>query len=224
MKSKILSYLIRVILEFWYFFIRVEEIRIPPDTEKLFIQKSGFIFAGWHNQILSMTSHVSGYLQKKRGIVTTPLVSRSKDGELIYETFLRFQMKSVRGSTSKGGASALRGLLKKISQNCAPIFTPDGPRGPVYTVQPGVIQIASMTGLPIVMFNTVFDRYYEAKSWDKQRFPKFGARHYIDYSEPMFVPKGIREEEFQKYCNILETKMKEQEKKLLDLKDGLLKR
>ncbi|MCX7999693.1 MAG: lysophospholipid acyltransferase family protein, partial [Leptospiraceae bacterium] len=125
----------------------------------------------------------------------TPLVSHSKDGEYIYETFLRFGMESVRGSSSRGGAAGFRALLKTLKEGRVPIFTPDGPRGPLYKLQEGVVQIAQITGLPVVYFNSIYDRYYEFKSWDKHRFPKLFAKQWILYSEPFYVSKDANLEE-----------------------------
>jgi lysophospholipid acyltransferase (LPLAT)-like uncharacterized protein len=193
MKPKIISHIVSFLLRFWNWTIRIQEIDIPPETENLLKQEGGFVLAGWHNQILSLTYHCSVYLQKKRKIKVTPLVSFSKDGEYIYETFLRFGMVSVRGSSSKGGAGGFRALLKTIKDRNVPIFTPDGPRGPIYKVQPGVVQIAQITGVPIVCFNSTYDRFHEFKSWDRHRFPKLFARQWITYSKPIFIPKENQE-------------------------------
>ncbi|MBP9165175.1 MAG: DUF374 domain-containing protein, partial [Leptospiraceae bacterium] len=170
MKYIVVSHIVKIILSFWFLFIRKQKYFVPEETEKYLKQKNGFIFAGWHNQILSLTRHVAHYLQRDRHILLTPLVSLSKDGEFIYQTFLRFKMESVRGSTSRGGSTALRQILKAIKEGRVPIFTPDGPRGPALKVQTGVIQMASLTRLPIITFYSKFDEYYEFKSWDRQRF------------------------------------------------------
>ena len=212
MKYIIVSHIVKLILSFWFLFIRKQNYYIPEVTEKYLKQKNGFIFAGWHHQILSLTRHVAYYLQRDRHILLTPLVSLSKDGEFIYQTFLRFKMQSVRGSTSKGGSTALRQILKAIKDGRVPIFTPDGPRGPAFKVQTGVIQMASLTKLPIITFYSKFDEYYEFKSWDRQRFPKFFAREWVDYSEPFFVPEKI--ENYEEYTLELEKRMLEQVERL----------
>ncbi|MBK8399074.1 MAG: lysophospholipid acyltransferase family protein [Leptospiraceae bacterium] len=212
MKFIIVSYIVKFILSFWFLFIRRQNYYIPEATEKYLNNKSGFIFAGWHGLILSLTRHVANYLQRDRHILLTPLVSLSKDGEFIYQTFLRFKMQSVRGSSSKGGSTALRQILKAIKEGRVPIFTPDGPRGPLHKVQTGIIQMASLTKLPIITFYSRFDRYYEFKSWDKQRFPKFLAKEWVDYSEPFFVPEKI--ENYEEYAVELEKRMLEQVERL----------
>ncbi len=194
MKPKIISWIVSILIRVWNWTVKVQ-IEIPPATNQLIDKGGWFILAGWHNQILSLTYHVSTYLQKKRKIKVTPLVSHSKDGDYIYETFLRFKMESVRGSSSRGGASGFRALLKVLKEGRVPIFTPDGPRGPLYKLQEGVVQIAQMTGLPIVYFNSVYNKYYEFKSWDKHRFPKLFAKQWIAYSEPYYVSKDANIEE-----------------------------
>lgn len=214
MKQKIISYIVSWILKFWNLTIRVELI-LPDDTDKVITENKGFILAGWHNQILSLTYHCSKYLQKKRKIKVTPLVSFSKDGEYIFETFLRFGMESVRGSSSRGGAGGLRALLKTIKENRVPIFTPDGPRGPIYKLQPGVVQIASITGVPILCFYSVYDRFHEFKSWDKHRFPKLFSKQTIIYSSPIFIPKGedVLEEGMSRLEKIMLSQITELENK-----------
>ncbi|MCK6381649.1 MAG: lysophospholipid acyltransferase family protein [Leptospiraceae bacterium] len=213
MKFILASFLVSFIVRFWYFFIRLKE-TIHPESKKIIEEKKPFILAGYHSFILTLLYPVNTTLQKKMKRPLTPLVSYSKDGELINQTFLRFGMVSVRGSSSKGGASALKAIIKKIKNGFVPIFTPDGPRGPIYQVQPGVIQIASMTGAPIVAVCPSFDRHYEARSWDKHKFPKFGSTQWIDYTEPIYIPKGLDEKGIQRYAKELEVKMIEQKDKL----------
>jgi lysophospholipid acyltransferase (LPLAT)-like uncharacterized protein len=218
MKYKVISYIVYFIIRVWFLFLRKVKYIIPEPTKILLENKKGFIFAGWHCNILSMTKHVSHYLQDEKKINLTPLVSFSKDGEFIYETFLRFNMQSVRGSSSKGGSTAFRQLVAAMKKGNVPIFTPDGPRGPIFKLQPGVIQIASLTQLPIVSFCSTFDRFYEFKSWDKHKFPKFFAKQWIIYSEPFYVPAGITD--FTEYVLQLENIMNEQIKTLDQIKIG----
>lgn len=206
MKPKIIAFIVTQIMKFWNLFIRVQLI-MSDDTDRVIAENNGFILAGWHNQILSLTPHCSNYLQKKRNIKVTPLVSHSKDGEYIYETFLKFGMESVRGSSSRGGAAGLRALVKTIKDKRVPIFTPDGPRGPKYVLQPGVVQIASMTGVPILCFYSIYNRYYEFKSWDRQRFPKFFSKQIITYSNPIYIPKINSEEDLEFHRKKLEDLM-----------------
>jgi len=102
------------------------------------------IIAFWHGRLLMMPYAYFG----RPGI--TILVSASRDGELIARTVRAFGIESVRGSTSRGWLSGLKGLLKAVRRGRDLAITPDGPRGPGMKAQMGVIQLARATGLPII--------------------------------------------------------------------------
>jgi hypothetical protein len=77
------------------------------------------------------------------------LISRHRDGELISSAMRSFGFSSVRGSTTRGGSAALKGLIERGRSGRDLAVTPDGPKGPRQVAQPGVILLARMTGLPI---------------------------------------------------------------------------
>jgi lysophospholipid acyltransferase (LPLAT)-like uncharacterized protein len=81
------------------------------------------------------------------------LISQSRDGELINRIVKRFNNHSVRGSSSKGGIQALKVLIKIAREGKRILITPDGPRGPAFKLQPGIITLASQTGIPIIPFH-----------------------------------------------------------------------
>jgi len=101
------------------------------------------ILAFWHAQQLMIPL---GY----RGAGTYVLVSRHRDGEVIARIIARFGYQSVRGSSTRGGAGALRELIRLGRSGADLVVTPDGPKGPRQVAKPGVIQLARATGLPIV--------------------------------------------------------------------------
>jgi lysophospholipid acyltransferase (LPLAT)-like uncharacterized protein len=93
----------------------------------------------------------------------------------------------VRGSTTRGGVEAVRGLLRA---DCNLAQTPDGPRGPRRRVKPGVVYLASRLGLPVVPFGVGFDRPWRARSWDRLALPRPGRRAVIVTADPSAVPAG----------------------------------
>ncbi|MFZ5862129.1 MAG: lysophospholipid acyltransferase family protein [Nitrospirota bacterium] len=102
----------------------------------------GIILAFWHGRqfLLPLSYHGPGL---------DILISRHRDGELISRTMESFGLSSVRGSTTRGGAVALRSLIRKGRAGRDLAVTPDGPKGPRRIAQPGVIALAKATGLPI---------------------------------------------------------------------------
>lgn len=101
------------------------------------------IFAFWHGQQLMM---LFGY----RGTGTHTLISQHGDGEIIARIVARFGHRAVRGSSTRGGAGALRALVKLGRSGHDVAVTPDGPKGPRQVAKLGVIQLAKASGLPIV--------------------------------------------------------------------------
>ncbi|TGN18873.1 lysophospholipid acyltransferase family protein [Leptospira idonii] len=212
-----LSYIVHLIVVVWYLFVRNRDVKIPEAAQKFIDQGGNFIIAVFHETTLSLYRHATGYLQKKKKAPMFALVSQSKDGEIIHQTFARSNLKTVRGSSTRGGTGAFRAILKEMKAGGVPIFTVDGPKGPRHEVKPGVIATASLTGFPILYLHSQYDRFWQFKSWDRHFFPKFGANLYISYGEPFFVPKGLDESGIDEWSKKLEDLMKQNAKELEDL-------
>ncbi|MFL6194485.1 MAG: lysophospholipid acyltransferase family protein [Thermoanaerobaculia bacterium] len=141
-----------------------------------------FILAFWHRHLLLMP-----YAYRGRGI--SVLVSQSQDGELIARTVARLGIDSSRGSSSRGGVAGMKSLLRKAAEGWDIAFTPDGPRGPLREVQPGVILAAAATGLPIQPVALAATRAKLLRSWDRFVIPKpFSTVHFV-YGEPLSVER-----------------------------------
>ncbi len=141
-----------------------------------------FILAFWHRHLLLMP-----YAYRGRRI--SVLVSQSRDGELIARTVARLGIDSSRGSSSRGGMAGMRTLLRKAADGWDIAFTPDGPRGPLREVQPGVILAAAATGLPIQPVAIAASRAKLLRSWDRFMVPlPFSQVHFV-YGEPLVVER-----------------------------------
>ena len=115
------------------------------------------------------------------------LISDHRDGEIITQVVKRLGFGVVRGSTTRGGARALREMTTRIDAGHLCV-TPDGPRGPRRQVQQGLAYLASRTGLPIVGVGMAFASPWRAKSWDRFAVPKpFRAAAGV-FAEPVVVP------------------------------------
>jgi lysophospholipid acyltransferase (LPLAT)-like uncharacterized protein len=101
------------------------------------------IIAFWHERQLMMPLTY-------RGTQAHILISQHQDGEIIARIVERFGFKAIRGSSTRGGAIALRELIRIGRSGADLVVTPDGPKGPRRVVKLGVVQLAKATGLPIV--------------------------------------------------------------------------
>ena len=142
-----------------------------------------FILAIWHSRILLVSYIFKGY----GGVA---LVSRSEDGEIIARVLQRQGQETVRGSTTRGGLSALITILRKISGSNRPaVIIPDGPQGPRFRVQPGIISLAKKSGYPIVPVTYSARRMKVFDSWDRFVLPAPFTRCRLVYGRPLWVSK-----------------------------------
>ncbi|EKJ88109.1 lysophospholipid acyltransferase family protein [Leptospira meyeri] len=159
--------------------------------EELFKNKKPFIYSIWHTNVL-----YSPFLHRGKNVAV--LISESKDGDYINQVVHRFGNTSVRGSSSKGGSKALKAVIQHLKKGLPAAFTPDGPRGPAFIVQPGIIAAAQVTQVPIVPFHYECSRQWILeRAWDKHRVPKPFTTFVVSYGEPISVPRDLNEEEFE---------------------------
>lgn len=155
------------------------------DKARTEIESRRFIFVFWHSRILMVS-----YLFKGWGAAI--LVSKSKDGEIIARILKRQGHEPIRGSTSRHGVRALARLIKILKEEIRPgVVVPDGPRGPRFKVQPGVITLAQKTGYPIVPFSYSASRIKIFASWDRFMLPYPFTEGSVIYGTPISVPWKI---------------------------------
>lgn len=141
-----------------------------------------FVLATWHGRILP-----SVWFWRDRGMVV--VISEHFDGEWIARIVSRFGYGTARGSSSRGGARALRQLVR-AARHASTAFTVDGPRGPAGVVQPGVVWLAQVSGHPIVPFHAEAARHWTMRSWDRTQIPKPFAHVVMAVGEPLVVAAG----------------------------------
>lgn len=169
-----------------------------------------FVLAFWHRHLLMMR-------YAYRGERMTVMMSRSRDGELMAQSMFRLGVHSVRGSTSRGAAVSLKELIRAARQGSDIAFTPDGPRGPARSVQPGVLFAAAATGFPVIPVAIEASRAWEAPSWDRLLVPLPGARVEIVYGEPLEVP---RDADLATETARLRTALEQTERRAVELARG----
>ncbi|PLX89898.1 MAG: hypothetical protein C0618_00185 [Desulfuromonas sp.] len=179
------SFLIRLI----YRLNRVEF--VGEDVLRAF-WKSGehMILPYWHEQTMLM---VFSY----RGPKVNVLISESKDGELLSRTMRYFDIDAVRGSSSRGGRAAFRSLVSLTQEKVDIVLTPDGPRGPRRELKDGVIQLARLSGRPVVPMAFCCSRGFRFSSWDRFLFPLPFGRCVYAFGTPLYFTKEEGVERFR---------------------------
>lgn len=146
-------------------------------------ERRRFVLAFWHRHLVLMR-------YAYRGDRISVMVSRSRDGEVIAQAMARLGVGSVRASTSRGAVAGLKEVLRVARDGSDLAFTPDGPRGPLRQVQPGVVFAATATGLPVIPVAIDANRAWEARSWDRMVVPLPGSRVEVVYGEPLEILRG----------------------------------
>jgi len=146
------------------------------------------VYAFWHGRILPAV-----YYFRNFGIVV--MTSRHRDGEYIAPFIRRFGFGVARGSSTRGGRSALAEMMHRIEGGLDVALTIDGPRGPRYVAKSGAVWLAARSGCPVVPFHISLHRRWVMSSWDGFEIPKPFSRALILFGAPILVPRGAGENE-----------------------------
>ncbi len=166
---------------------RTWRIEVLDEPVEIASGQSGLI-AIWHGRMLLALAH---YAQRDFRV----LVSPSADGSLVAPLLVRFGYGVVRGSSSRGGARALRHLLVDLRKGKTVVLTPDGPRGPRHAMNLGLAWMGSATGLPIFPLGLATDRAWHLSSWDYFTIPRPFARVVLSFGPTQHLPRGLSEGE-----------------------------
>lgn len=129
----------------------------------------------WHGELLPIL-----WAHRDEGI--SVLISTHADGEIIARICQSLGCRTVRGSSSRGGARALLELVRELEAGHEIAITPDGPRGPRRAFAPGALVAAMRADVPVIAFGATVDRAWRLHSWDGFVIPKPFARVTIAYS------------------------------------------
>lgn len=147
------------------------------------LSKSGgrAVYTTWHQRLLGYYPHFKGHP------ALYIMISQSRDGTLATALAANFGIKAVRGSSSRGGAMALKAAITVVSLGGAMGMLADGPRGPARRIKKGTLLIAQASDAPVLPLAWSADRCWMFNSWDRHILPKPFARISIAYGKPIWV-------------------------------------
>ncbi len=147
-----------------------------------------FILCFWHGRLLMMP-----YCWDRAKTIHM-LISQHRDGRLIADTVAHFGIRTAAGSSSRGGAGALRAMLKALKAGEYVGITPDGPRGPRMRASDGIVNVARMAGVPIIPATFGISSGRVLGSWDRFLVAWPFARGVIVWGEPIDVARDVDDE------------------------------
>lgn len=140
-----------------------------------------YIVAMWHGRLIMLPM----LCVEQKPLVA--LISAHRDGRIISKVGARFGIETVTGSSSRGGMRAVRELMRYASAGHCLFVTPDGPRGPRMQVNDGVLDLARLTGLPILPVSVSAQRAVVFNSWDRLVLPLPFSKIVIRWGAPIVV-------------------------------------
>ena len=181
------------------------------DNSDFFAKPNGpAIYCFWHNRLALCTAvyqRLNQKLNPTQGVAG--LVSASKDGGFLAAILESFGAQPVRGSSSRRGPQALLELTTWADRGYDLAITPDGPRGPCYTVQEGVMSLAQLTGLPVIPITYRLSRKISLKSWDRFQIPLPFTRCEVRIEKPIRVSREADDAERERLRQTLEETLRQ---------------
>lgn len=200
----LLSFLASLYIRFVYWTSRwtLENFHIPQQYLK---EGKPFLTCFWHGRLLMLPY---GWPHKKHPFFM--LISSHKDGVLISKTVGWFGIKTIAGSTNRGGREALLKIFRTLKKSHTVGITPDGPRGPYESISEGTIKIAQSQGIDILPISFSTSRSKIFRSWDRFFLALPFSRGIIAWGNPIHVQKDTLKEGQKK----VQTALKELTQKL----------
>jgi lysophospholipid acyltransferase (LPLAT)-like uncharacterized protein len=190
--------LTRVLVRSWAGTLDAQAAYYDPATDPAFpLRQRPRIYVFWHEYI-ALPFYMRGHCN------ISMLLSRHRDANVLDHAARLSGFGVVRGSTRRGGTSALRKLLELGAlQHLA--ITPDGPRGPRRKLALGPIYLASKLQMPLVLMGFGFDRPWRARSWDRFAVPRPGSRARVVVSPEISVPSDLDRDGQEHFRKRIET-------------------
>jgi lysophospholipid acyltransferase (LPLAT)-like uncharacterized protein len=169
--------------------------------EKFWGQGRHIIVAFWHQRLLMMP-----FLAHKGRFGM--MISRHRDGEFIARAVKLFGIDSIRGSTTREGLAALRGMVRFFETGANLAITPDGPQGPRHIVQMGAVELARLTSAPIFPVAYGASRKKVFNTWDRFILPLPFSRVAYVWGEPILVERHLSKAELEEKRLLLEERLR----------------
>lgn len=175
----------------------------PENVRQFWREGRSVIVAFWHGRLLMVPAFFKR--NKEKGVCG--LMSQHSDGEIISKAVRLLGYDTIRGSTSRGGFSALRRMISVLNSGSDLVLAPDGPKGPRYKVQRGVIELARLSGAPILPMAFSSSKRKIFNSWDAFLLPFPFSRGVFVWGEPVYVERKGEEDYLEEKRRLLEERL-----------------
>ncbi len=180
----LLPWLAYLLLQVWGRTLRVRHLN--PEQEAQLDRMTGpYILTHWHSRIFFLLYYFRG--RRDWNI----LVSPSQDAEVLARLGALLGYTVVRGSTYKNARRSARQLIQALKDGRRVVLVADGSRGPRHVAQPGSVQLARITGAPLIPMTYEASWKYEFNSWDRFVLPLPFSRCTLHFGSPINLPHRL---------------------------------
>lgn len=173
---------------------------------RLLSEGEPLILTFWHENIFAMAPYL--FRLGRKGARITFLVSPSVDGDLVARILDVLGGRVVRGSATRSGVKAMKGLYRAIvREHGSPVVLPDGPQGPRHHCKPGSLLLAKMSGARILPMTCTASRACRLRTWDRMVLPVPFAKVTVVLGDSYTVPSGMSAEELEQKRRELEAQL-----------------
>lgn len=156
--------------------------------------ESQCIAVTWHSELL-ISPQVYKKLRKKHK--TAAIIAQHHDGELIARTLSFLDILPLRGSSRRGAKAVLMAAISALKDGYSVMITPDGPRGPRYSMNDGAVALALRSSLPLMLVNYKAHAFWQLKSWDQFVIPK--PFTHLDIYHQVLTLQNMQKKEAKEY-------------------------
>lgn len=155
------------------------------------------LYIFWHE-------YIPFYIHQRHHCRLSMLLSKHRDADILEKAAHLTGFGTVRGSTRRGGAEAILGMMRQEKEHQHLTITPDGPRGPRRKMAPGSVYLASKLQIPIIAVGIGYDRPWRLSTWDHFAVPRPYSRARTISSPEIFIPPDLPKSGIEHYCRKLE--------------------
>ncbi|MBO6544687.1 MAG: lysophospholipid acyltransferase family protein [Alphaproteobacteria bacterium] len=172
--------------------------------ERFWSADETFLCATWHGQNVILPPFWHNWRTLK------VLVSKHGDGEIVARLVHNLGLSTIRGSGApkeqlhkskeKGGAAALRAMVRALQSDASVGLTADMPPGPARVAGLGIVMAARLSGRPIVpVATTTRGRIVLGNTWDRFMIPLPFTRGAVVWGEPIYIPRDLDEQGLEEW-------------------------
>jgi lysophospholipid acyltransferase (LPLAT)-like uncharacterized protein len=169
----------------------------PADFRDRALADAPVIATVWHGQ------HLASHVAWPQGMKVAALISRNADAQANARALERLGVTPIRGSGGsrhgihrRGGAAALREMLRTLGSGVSLVLTADVPKK-ARRCGMGVITLAKLSGRPIYPLAVTSARRIDFNSWDRASLPLPFSAGAIVVGEPLRVRAQADEAEME---------------------------